>query len=114
MPTDPPARPITIQGRRIPHRDEVRSLSLPLSGLPNIATSEPTPATTAKLPGACLMPTRESIFSASVTSNGEISSRMQPMNAAVYRAMKVQVTRCTATSSVMSVSTVGDHGHDGR
>jgi hypothetical protein len=114
VPTEPPARPITIQGRRMPHRDEVRSLRRPLRGLPNIATREPTPATTAKRRGACSIPTRESIFNANVTSNGAISRRMQHMNAAVYRAIKVHLTRGTAANSVMSASTVGEHGCDER
>lgn len=52
MPTEPPTAPMNIQGRRIPSCEEVRSLILPKNGLANSATSEPTPATSAKLLGA--------------------------------------------------------------
>ena len=97
---DPPTSPMTIQGRRMPNRDEVRSLSLPASGLANIASREPTPATTAKLLGARSIPTSDSTFRANVTSKGAISSRMLHMNAAVYRAMKPQPTRCTPGAPV--------------
>ena len=44
--------PPMSHGRRMPHREEVRSLSLPASGLANIDSREPAPATRAKLPGA--------------------------------------------------------------
>ena len=100
VPVEPPTSPMTIQGRRMPSRDEVRSLSLPASGLANIDNKEPTPATTAKLPGARSIPTSDSIFNANVTSNGAISSRMLDMNAAVYRAMKPQLTGCTSGEPV--------------
>lgn len=33
IPNEPPTRPITIHGRRMPRRDEVRSLILPKNGL---------------------------------------------------------------------------------
>jgi hypothetical protein len=56
---------MTIHGRRMPRRDEVRSLSLPKNGLPTIATTALIPATSAKLSGACLIPTSELIFNAS-------------------------------------------------
>ena len=56
-PTVPPTTPMTIHGRRMPSRDVVRSLIRPKNGLPNIATKAPMPATSARLPGACLMPT---------------------------------------------------------
>jgi hypothetical protein len=74
---------MTIHGRRMPSRDEVRSLILPKNGLPNIATSAPTPATRAKLLGACLMPTSELTLSGRVTSNGERKTRLVLMNANV-------------------------------
>jgi hypothetical protein len=96
MPRDPPARPITIQGRRIPHRDEVRSLILPKNGLPTIATRAPTPATTARFAGASSIPTSELTFNAKVTSTGARNTRQVPMYAAVYRAMKPRPTRCAA------------------
>ena len=43
MPREPPARPPSIQGRRMPIRDEVRSLILPKNGLAKIASREPVP-----------------------------------------------------------------------
>ena len=45
----PPARPTSIQGRRIPSREVVRSLSLPASGLLTMDSSDPTPVTRARL-----------------------------------------------------------------
>ena len=42
-PREPPTRPMTIHGRRMPSRDVVRSLILPKNGLPNMATREPIP-----------------------------------------------------------------------
>jgi hypothetical protein len=42
MPRQPPARQVTIHGRRMPHRDAVRSLILPNNGLPNIASQDRT------------------------------------------------------------------------
>ena len=65
----------------MPSRDEVRSLSLPKNGLANIASRAPTPATSARLLGACSIPTRELIFSASVTSRGARNSRLVLMYA---------------------------------
>ncbi len=59
----------------------------------NIASKEPTPATSAKLSGARSIPTSDSTFRANVTSKGAISSRMLDMKAAVYRAMKPQTDR---------------------
>ncbi len=70
MPTEPPTRPVTIHGRRMPSRDEVRSLIRPKNGLPNMATRAPIPATSARLLGACLIPTSESSFKAKVTNTG--------------------------------------------
>jgi hypothetical protein len=75
MPSEPPATPITIQGRRMPSSEEVRSLSRPKNGFANIASSEPTPATRARLFGARSVPTSELIFSARVTSSGAMSIR---------------------------------------
>ena len=49
-PSVPPTRPIAIHGRRMPRREVVRSLILPSSGLPNIATRAPTPVTSAQAP----------------------------------------------------------------
>ncbi len=72
-----------IQGRRIPRDDVVRSLSLPSSGLPSIATSAPTPVTSDRLRGAASIPTSELTFNARVTSSGAIRTRQVPMNAAV-------------------------------
>ncbi len=48
----PPASPTSIQGRRMPHRDVVRSLSRPNSGLLTIDSSDPTPVTRARFLGA--------------------------------------------------------------
>ena len=53
----PPTRPIIIQGRRIPNRDVVRSLSRPKSGLPTSATRLPSPVTRPRLAGARSIPT---------------------------------------------------------
>ena len=75
----------------------VRSLSWPNSGLPTIANKAPVPATSERLAGARSLPTRSTIFSASVTSRGEISSRMAAMYAAAYQVTKPQPTgRTTA------------------
>src|ERR1039457_6397747 len=64
MPREPPTRPMTIHGRRMPSRDEVRSLILPKNGLPNMASRAPIPATSARLSGARLIPTSELTFNA--------------------------------------------------
>ncbi len=69
-PAEPPARPMTIHGRRMPSRDEVRSLILPKNGLPTMASRAPVPATSARLSGARPIPTSELTFSARVTSRG--------------------------------------------
>jgi hypothetical protein len=87
MPREPLTRPITIQGRRMPSRDEVRSLILPKNGFPTIANRAPIPVTTAKLLGACSIPTSELTFNAKVTSSGARNTRQLLMNANVYRAM---------------------------
>ena len=56
MPSEPPTRPVSIQGRRMPSREVVRSLSLPKNGFPTIASRAPVPVTTAKLLGAVRSP----------------------------------------------------------
>ena len=66
---------MTIHGRRMPQRDEVRSLSLPKNGLATIASRAPTPATSDRLFGAWSVPTSELTFSARVTSSGARNSR---------------------------------------
>ena len=94
MPREPPTRPMTIQGRRMPSRDEVRSLSLPKNGLANIASRAPIPATSARLFGACSIPTSELTFNAKLTSSGARNTRMVPMYASVYSEMNPHPTRC--------------------
>src|SRR5437588_10155380 len=81
IPAEPPTRPITIQGRRMPRRDDVRSLILPKNGLAIIETKAPTPATSARLFGASLIPTSELIFNGSVTSQGGRNSTLVLVNA---------------------------------
>ena len=70
MPREPPTRPMTIQGRRMPSRDEVRSLILPKNGLANMASRAPIPATSARLFGACSIPTSELTFNAKRDQQG--------------------------------------------
>ncbi len=98
MPTEPPTRPITIQGRRMPNGDDVRSLNLPKNGLLTMARMAPTPATRARPAGARSIPTNELIFNANVTSSGARNTRHVPMYANVYRAMKAQPTRCSTAA----------------
>ena len=74
----PPTSPTSIHGRRMPRRDVVRSLNRPKSGLLTIASSEPTPVTSARFFGASSMPTRSLTFSASDTSSGPRKSREPP------------------------------------
>jgi hypothetical protein len=93
MPSEPPTRPITIQGRRMPSRDVVRSLSVPKNGFPTMANRAPIPVTTARLLGACSIPTSELTFKAKVTSSGARNSRLVLMNASVYSAMNPHPTR---------------------
>jgi hypothetical protein len=76
MPSEPPARPIIIQGRRMPSGEVVRSLSLPKNGFPTMANRAPVPVTTAKLVGACSMPRSELTLRARVTSRGARNSRL--------------------------------------
>jgi hypothetical protein len=47
-PDEPPSRPITIHGRRMPQREAVRSLILPKNGFPTIVNRAPVPATSDK------------------------------------------------------------------
>jgi hypothetical protein len=104
MPREPPARPVTIHGRRMPNRDALRSLIRPKNGLPTIATRAPTPATSAKLLGACLIPTSESTFSAKVTSTGARNRRLVLMYASVYCETKPQPTRRAPCGSGFSAA----------
>ena len=96
MPSEPPIRPMTIHGRRMPSRDEVRSLIRPKNGLPNSDTRAPTPVTSDRLFGARSVPTSELTFSARLTSAGARNTRQVLMYASAYRAMKPQPTRRTA------------------
>ena len=104
MPREPPTRPMTIQGRRMPSRDEVRSLILPKNGLPNMASRAPIPATSARLSGARSIPTSELTFNAKVTSRGAMNSREVLMYASVYSEMKPHPTRCAAGDSGSSAA----------
>ena len=107
MPTEPPARPVTIHGRRMPSGDAVRSLIRPKNGLPTKATRAPIEATSARLAGACLIPTSESTFKAKVTSRGARNSREVLMYANVYSEMKPHPTRCAPGGSGSSAASVG-------
>lgn len=78
MPALPPASPTSIHGRRIPRREDVRSLNRPNSGLATMASSEPSPVTRARLLGARSIPTSELTFSANETSSGARSNREAP------------------------------------
>jgi hypothetical protein len=79
VPIAPRTTPVTIQGRRMPHRLVVRSLSLPNSGLATMERSDPTPATRARLLGAAASPTRSRTFRASETSSGARNSSDPPV-----------------------------------
>ena len=94
MPRVPPTRPMTIHGRRMPSRDQVRSLILPKNGLPNIDTRAPIPATSPKLFGACWIPTSELTLSGKVTRIGARKTRLMLMNANVYSEMNPHPTLC--------------------
>jgi len=74
---------MTIQGRRMPSCEAVRSLIFPKNGLAPIDSRAPTPATRDKLAGACLLPTSELTFNARVTSKGAMKTRLVLMNANV-------------------------------
>ena len=96
MPREPPSRPMTIHGRRMPSGDEVRSLILPKNGLAKMASRAAIPATSARLFGACLIPTSELIFNAKVTSRGARNISEVLMYASVYSATKPHPTRWAA------------------
>src|SRR5690348_10447015 len=83
IPDEPASRPMTIHGRRLPHRQDVRSLILPKNGLATIDNSPPTPATSDKLFGARSVPTSEFTLRANVTSRGARNSRLVLRNASV-------------------------------
>jgi hypothetical protein len=104
MPTVPPSRPMTIHGRRMPSRDEVRSLILPKKGLPNIATSAPIPATSARLFGARAIPTRELTRRGKVTRIGARKTRLMLMNASAYSEMNPHPTLCATGDSRSSAA----------
>ena len=95
---------MTIQGRRMPSREEVRSLILPKNGLPNTASSAAIPATSARLSGARSIPTSESTFNAKVTSRGAMNISEVLMYASVYSEMKPHPTRCAAGDSGSSAA----------
>jgi hypothetical protein len=103
-PREPPTSPMTIQGRRMPSRDVVRSLILPKNGLPTMASRAPIPATSARLSGARSIPTSESTFNARVTSRGAMNTRDVLMYASVYSEMKPHPTRCAAGASGSSAA----------
>jgi hypothetical protein len=67
----------------MPSREVVRSLSLPKNGFPTMASRAAIPVTTARLWGACSIPTSELTFNAKVTSRGARNSRLVLMNASV-------------------------------
>ena len=104
IPTEPPPRPMTIQGRRMPSREEVRSLIRPKNGLPNRETRAPIPATSDKLFGARSVPTSELTFKARLTSAGARNSRDVLMYASAYIEMKPQPTRRGPGSGAASAS----------
>ena len=82
----------------------VRSLIRPKNGLPNIATKAPTPATSARLPGACLMPTSELTFNGRVTSIGAWKTRLALMYASVKREMNPHPTLARGHASAWSAA----------
>ena len=84
---------MTIHGRRMPSGEVVRSLMRPKNGFANSATSPPSPAMSASLSGACLIPTRALTFNARVTSKGARKSREVPMYAKVNSVMNRQPAR---------------------
>ena len=85
VPMVPPARPISIHGRRLPSREVVRSLSRPKKGLLTIASSDPTPVTSARFFGAWSIPTSEFTFNASETSSGARNTSAPPAYESAYR-----------------------------
>jgi hypothetical protein len=99
MPREPLTRPITIQGRRMPSGEVVRSLILPKNGFATMANRAAIPVTTAKLFGACSIPTSELTFNARVTSRGARNSRLVLMNAKVYSEMNPHPLRLASADS---------------
>src|SRR5204863_9268805 len=83
IPREPPSRPRTIHGRRLPQREVVRSLILPKNGFPTIVNRAPVPATSDRLFGARSVPTSELTFKANVTRSGARNSRLVLRNANV-------------------------------
>ena len=94
---------MTIQGRRIPSRDEVRSLIVPKNGLHTIASKAPTPATRERLFGARSIPTSELTFNAKVTRSGARNNRQVPAYANAYSRTNPQPTRRTAGAASTEV-----------
>src|SRR3712207_5693651 len=111
-PSEPPSRPVTIHGRRMPRGEEVRSLSLPKNGLATMATRPPTPVTSARPSGARSAPRNELIFSARVTRRGATSTRHVPVNAAAYSHTKRGPTRWAGAQRTPS-SAAGSGGGSG-
>jgi hypothetical protein len=104
IPREPPTRPVTIHGRRMPSRDVVRSLILPKNGLPTMASRAPIPATRARLFGACSIPTSAFTFNGKVTSRGATNSKLVLMYASAYREMNPHPTRSAAGDSGSSAA----------
>ena len=69
-----------------------------------MATRAPIPATSAKLLGACLIPTSEFTFNAKVTSTGARNRSAVLMYASVYSERKPQPTRRAAGGSGSSAA----------
>src|ERR671932_2338693 len=99
IPPEPASRPRTIHGRRLPHRQEVRSLILPKNGFATIDNSPPTPATSDRLFGARSVPTSEFTLRVRVTSRGARNNRLVLRNANVYSTMKPGPTRTPAAAA---------------
>jgi hypothetical protein len=77
-----------------------------------MASKAPTPATRAKLPGACLIPTSEFTFKGKLTSRGATNSRLVLMYANAYSEMKPHPTRRATTRDGIVAASTGDSGHD--
>src|SRR5579883_251571 len=96
MPSEPPTTPTTIHGRRIPSDSDVRSLILPKKGLATMDSSAPIEATSARLVGAWVIPTRALTFRASVTRMGARNSKLVAVKARAYSTSHVHPTRSVA------------------
>jgi hypothetical protein len=105
VPAAPRTSPVTIHGRRIPNREVVRSLRRPNSVLATMDSSDPMPATMARLRGAASMPTRSLTFKASDTNRGARNSREPPVKDSPYRVMKAQPTRLVGPRVAVAEST---------